>query len=174
MTVGVRPLRTFTPSVHDVRYPHRQRIGIVRVVLRALVAIVLHVVRIRLIGARMSKHRCRIHCVDRAELAKRRFFAAGVIRECLLAIRRTFPYLSGGHLRLRHWLQGLGLRRHCRRRGWRRLLGCQLRRWTLGYHRSRRHYLRDCRAGWRRGSWRRPVVRAHSDCDRYRRRRNSA
>jgi len=172
MTVGVRPLCTITPSVHDVRYPHQRRIGIVRVVLRALVAVVLRKVRIRLKGARMSKHRCGIHCVDRAELAKRRFFAAGVIRERLLAIRHTFPYLSGGHLRLRHWLQGLGL--DCRRRGWRQLLGCQLRRWTAGYRRSRRHYRRDCRAGRRQGLWRRPVVRAHGDCDRYRRRRDSA
>jgi hypothetical protein len=174
MTVGVRPPRTFTLSVHEVRYPRQRRIRIVRIVLRALVAVVLRVVRIRLKRARLSKHRCGIHCIDWAEIAKRRFFSTGVIRECLLAVRRTFPYLSGGRLRLPQWLLGLGLRQCSRRRGWRRLLGWRLRRWTFGYCRSRRHYLRDDGARCRQGLWRRPVARAHSDCDRNRRRRNSA
>ncbi len=174
MTVGVRPLRTFTLSVHQVRYPHQRRIRIVRIVLCALVAVVLRVVRTRLKRARLSKHRCGIHCIDWAEIAQRRFFSTGVIRECLLAVRRTFPYLSGGSLRLRQWLRAKGLRQRSRRRGWRQLLGWRLRRWTFGYCRSRGHYLRDCGAHRRQGFRRRPVVRAHSDCDRNRRRRNSA
>lgn len=71
-------MRTLTPSVYDVGYPGLGLIRIVRVVLRVGVAVV-RVVRFRLKCARVPEYRRGIHCVDRSKLAKRGFFAAGVV-----------------------------------------------------------------------------------------------
>ena len=80
-----------------------------------LVGVSRRITRLRSVGASVSNRRGRIHGVDRAHFEQGRLLAAGVIGECLDAVRLALPNLAGLWRRFRRRLN-LRRRRGCRLR----------------------------------------------------------
>jgi len=102
-----------------------------------LVGVSRQITRLRSVGASVSNRRGRIHGVDRAHFEQGRLLAAGVIGECLDAVRLAPPNLAG-------------LQRRFRRSGTLgRRQGYRLRHGRHGRHRSHSRSSRRGRRGHR-------------------------